>query len=128
MPWKGIGVTISVIVACLITLGRATSVVVDWAWFSTIGYIGVFWTAFATKVVLFVAMFVVSALLLWANGRLALRFALPRQQRHGPMRWTASCYYTTTTVSWSGLATPMFMSNSRFSGCSSPLQPLPPSL
>jgi uncharacterized protein len=81
MPWKGIGVAIAVIVACLIALGRASSVVVDWAWFSTIGYIGVFWTGFATKLVLFVTVFVVSALLLWVNGTLALRFALPRQLR-----------------------------------------------
>ena len=31
---------------------------VDWAWFTTIGYVGVFWTVFATKVVLFAAAFV----------------------------------------------------------------------
>jgi uncharacterized protein len=81
MPWKGIGVAIAVIVAVLIALGRASSVLVDWARFSTIGYVGVFWTGFATKLVLFVAVFVVSALLLWVNGMLALRFALLRQLR-----------------------------------------------
>ena len=46
---------IAVIVAFLIALGRVSSVVVDWAaWFSTIGYVGVFWTVFATKAALFV--------------------------------------------------------------------------
>ena len=49
MPWKGIGVTIAVFVVSLIALGRASSIVVDWAWFSSVGYVGVFWTAFATK-------------------------------------------------------------------------------
>src|SRR6266404_1311973 len=48
MPWKGIGVAIAVIVAFLIVLGRASGVVVDWAWFSTIGYVGVFWTIFVS--------------------------------------------------------------------------------
>jgi hypothetical protein len=81
MPRKGIGVAIAVIVACLIAVGRVSSVVVDWAWFSTIGYIGVFWTGLATKAMVFVAVFVVSALLLWLNGMLALRIALSRQLR-----------------------------------------------
>jgi len=49
MPWKGIGVAIAIIVASLIVLGRASGFLVDWAWFSTIGYVGVFWTVFATK-------------------------------------------------------------------------------
>jgi uncharacterized membrane protein (UPF0182 family) len=81
MPWKVIGVAIAVIVASLIVLGRASSVVVDWAWFSTIGYVGVFWTVFATKAVLFTAVFAVSTLLLWVNGALALRFASQRRLR-----------------------------------------------
>lgn len=52
MPWRRIGVPIAVIVAFLIALGRVSSVVVDWAWFSTIGYVGVFWTVSATKAAL----------------------------------------------------------------------------
>ena len=79
MPWKGIGVAIAVVVASLVVLGRAGGVVVDWAWFSTIGYVGVFWTVFATKAALFLAVFVVSSLLLWVNGTLALRFASRRR-------------------------------------------------
>jgi uncharacterized membrane protein (UPF0182 family) len=81
MPWKGVGVAIAVFVVSLIALGRASSVVVDWAWFSSVGYVGVFWTAFATKAVLFTAIFTASALLLWMNGRLALRLAQPLQLR-----------------------------------------------
>ena len=48
---------------------------VDWAWFSSIGYVGVFWTALVTKAALFVVVFAVSTLILWANATLALRFA-----------------------------------------------------
>jgi uncharacterized protein len=75
MPWRRIVGTVAVIVASLIVLGRASSVVVDWAWFSTIGYVGVFWTIFTWKAVLFTAVFAISALLLGVNGALALRFA-----------------------------------------------------
>src|SRR5271166_2569497 len=74
MPWRRFGVPIAVIVL-FFALGRSASVVVDWAWFSSIGYVGVFWTAFVTKAVLFVAVFAVSTLLLWANAALAHRFA-----------------------------------------------------
>src|SRR5271169_6087139 len=74
MLLRRIGVLVAVIVL-LFTLGRITSVVVDWAWFSSIEYVGVFWTVFATKAALFVVVFAVSTLLLWANATLALRFA-----------------------------------------------------
>ena len=69
MPWKGIGATIAAFVVSLIALGRASSIVVDWAWFSSVGYVGVFWTAFATKTDLLVTIFAVSAFLLWINGK-----------------------------------------------------------
>src|SRR5271165_5775231 len=81
MPWRRIGVAIGVIIVALILLGRAGGLVVDWAWFSTIGYVGVFWTVFATEAVLFIAVFAVSTLLLWVNGTLALRFAAHRRSR-----------------------------------------------
>ena len=81
MPLRRIGVTVAVIVASLVVLGRASDLVVDWAWFSTIGYVGVFWTAFITKALLFIAVFAVSTLLLWVNGTLAVRFASQRRLR-----------------------------------------------
>jgi hypothetical protein len=74
MPLRLVGVVIAVIVV-LIALGSVSSVVVDWAWFSSIGYAGVFWTVLATKAAVFVVVFAVSTLLLWANAILALRFA-----------------------------------------------------
>src|SRR5271165_3671700 len=74
MPWRRIALAIAGIVA-LFALGRMTSVVVDWAWFTSIGYSSVFWTTLATKAALFVFVFAVSTLLLSANATLALRFA-----------------------------------------------------
>src|SRR6202051_2257799 len=77
MLLRRIGVLVAVIVL-LFALGRITSVIVDWAWFSSIGYVGVFWTMLATKAALFVVVFAVSTSLLWASATLALRFASKR--------------------------------------------------
>ena len=73
MPWRRFGVPIAVIVV-FFALGRITSLAVDWAWFSSIGYVGVFWTGFITKAALFVVVVAVSTFLLWANATLAYRF------------------------------------------------------
>jgi uncharacterized protein len=81
MRWKGLGITAAVVIACLIALGRTSSFMVDWAWFSSVGYASVFWTTFATKAALFGAVFLASALLLWLNGIVALRLSQPRQLR-----------------------------------------------
>ena len=81
MAWKGAGATIAAILVLLIVLGRASSIVVDWAWFSSVGYAGVFSTTLATKAAVFVIVFAVSALVLWLNGSIALRLARPRQLR-----------------------------------------------
>jgi uncharacterized membrane protein (UPF0182 family) len=75
MPWRRFGLPIAVIVALLVALGRISGVVVDWAWFSSIGYVGVFWTVFGTKAILFVVAFATASLFLWVNGALAFRFA-----------------------------------------------------
>jgi uncharacterized membrane protein (UPF0182 family) len=74
MRWGRFSAPIAILVF-LFALGRIGSVVVDWAWFSSIGYVDVFWTAFITKAALFVLVFTVSSLLLWANAILAVRFA-----------------------------------------------------
>ena len=81
MGWKGIGFAGTIIVAALIALGSASSVIVDWAWFTSVGYASVFWTVFAAKAALLVAVLVVSAVVFWINGSLALRMSRPRQLR-----------------------------------------------
>jgi hypothetical protein len=61
--------------AGLIALGLATSFLVDWDWFSSLGYLSVFWTIVGAKVALFVAVFASSAIVIWANGAIAHRLA-----------------------------------------------------
>src|SRR4029077_18454875 len=78
MPRRAIAVAVIVIVACFIVLGLTSDFLVDWAWFSAIGYLGVFWTILGSKAVLFLAVFAGSAILLWASGFLASRFARPQ--------------------------------------------------
>ena len=39
MPRRGIAVAVIVIVACFIVLGLTSDFLVDWAWFSAIGYL-----------------------------------------------------------------------------------------
>src|SRR5207245_1489674 len=73
---------IIVIVACFIVLGLTSDFLVDWAWFSAIGYLEVFWTILGSKAVLFFAVFAGSAILLLVNGFLAARFARPLRQMY----------------------------------------------
>ena len=58
---------------CLIVLGLTGDFVVDWLWFSTIGYLGVFWTTIAAEAEVFSAVFVATATILWVNGSIASR-------------------------------------------------------
>ena len=76
---RRVGVAIAVIVACLVVLGRASGLVVDWAWFASIGYASVFWTVFSARLALFGIVFAISSLLLWVNASLALRFTWRRR-------------------------------------------------
>jgi uncharacterized protein len=73
MAWRGVAVAIVVVAAGLIALGLLTDLLVDWVWFASIGYVGVFWIALGAKAALFVAVFAASSGLLWLNGRLAYR-------------------------------------------------------
>lgn len=59
----------------LIVVGRITGVLVDWLWFSSIGYVDVFWTILFAKVLLFVTVFTVSAVAIGLSGSLAHRYA-----------------------------------------------------
>src|SRR5258705_7398532 len=75
MRWQGITALGVVIAACLIALRFASNFLVDLLWFSDVGYLDVFWTIFSTKVILFLAVFVCSTVVLWVNGALAFWFA-----------------------------------------------------
>src|SRR5271156_3348628 len=83
---RAIGLAIVVIVACLAALGLSSNLLVDWLWFSSVGYAGVFWTIFDAEVLIFFAVLAASAGLIWANGALAYRFA---RRRTGPPAFAA---------------------------------------
>lgn len=68
-------ITVAVVVAGLIVVGRMTGVLVDWLWFSSIGYTDVFWTILSVRALLFVAVFAASAGAIGASGFLAHRHA-----------------------------------------------------
>ena len=77
MPIRIVALAVVVFVTCLVALGLLTDVLVDWLWFSSVGYAGVFWTMVEAKAVIFFAVLAASAGVLWLNGALASRFARP---------------------------------------------------
>jgi hypothetical protein len=78
---KRLAILLAIFVLGLIVLARVGDALVDWLWFSSIGYVGVFWTIFTARVVLFFTVLAVSAGMFWLSGWLALRFA------RGPAAW-----------------------------------------
>src|SRR4051812_29424000 len=64
-----------VIAIGLILLALVGDFLVDWMWFSSIGYSQIFWTTNGAKAAVFLVVFAVTAVVLWANARLALGHA-----------------------------------------------------
>ena len=64
-----------VIVIWLILLKLASGLLVDWLWFSSIGYLQVFLTTIVAKAVVFFAVATATAIILRLNGWFAVRFA-----------------------------------------------------
>src|SRR2546430_1163489 len=60
---------------CLILFWLTSDFLVDWLWFSSIGYPQVFWTTIGAKAVVLFAVWTGTAVVLWLNGWLAVRFA-----------------------------------------------------
>src|SRR5262249_58300667 len=94
-PWRGAVVVLMiaaiVLSVCLILLGLTADFLVDWLWFSTIGYLGVFWMTIATEAEVFFAVFVATAIILWVNGSYASRFGrLPWTYRPADFEWKRS--------------------------------------
>jgi uncharacterized protein len=80
-PWRGAIVAL-IIAAIMMVLGLilielVSEFLVDWLWFSAIGYAQVFWTTISTKAAVFVTVFVATMIILWINGVLAWRLARP---------------------------------------------------
>jgi hypothetical protein len=71
-PWRGIVVALLrvaiVVVISLTLLGLTDNLLVDWLWFSAIGYSSVFWTTIGAEATVFFVVFVTTAIILWTNG------------------------------------------------------------
>jgi uncharacterized membrane protein (UPF0182 family) len=67
-----------IFVVAAVALGLGSSFLVDWLWFSTVGYFAVFRTMFVAKAIVAFLAFVASGLCFAASGLLALRFTSPR--------------------------------------------------
>ena len=74
-PWRGVVVVLIiaaiVLAICLILLGLTSDFLVDWLWFSTIGYLSVFWTTIVAEAEVFFAVFLATAIIVWVNGSFA---------------------------------------------------------
>ena len=91
-PWQGaprvLIVAAIIFLICLILLELISGFLVDWLWFSAIGYFGVFWTTIVAEAEVFFAVFLATAIILWVNGSLAFRFARSRwTQRPAEFEW-----------------------------------------
>ena len=74
-------IAIIVTVICLTLLALASDFLVDWLWFSSVGYLPVFWTTIGAKAAVFAAVWTGTALIFGVNGWLALRLAGKRSTR-----------------------------------------------
>src|SRR5271163_2630837 len=72
----------------LILLGLTGDFLVDWLWFSAVGYLPVFWTTIGAQAEVFSVVFIATAIILWVNGSLASRFARsPSTQQPADFEW-----------------------------------------
>ena len=91
-PWRSavraLIIASIIVLICLILLGLTADFLVDWLWFSAIGYSDVFWTTIGAEAEVFFAVFMATAITLWVNGSLASRFARsPRPQQSADFEW-----------------------------------------
>jgi uncharacterized membrane protein (UPF0182 family) len=75
---RRIGLAIAIVVACIIALGVAGDFLVDWTWYSSVGFLGVFWTIIGAKIMVFVAVFAATMTVISVNGMHAARVARAR--------------------------------------------------
>ena len=81
-PWRGAIVALLraaiAVVILLILLRLLDDFLVDWLWFSAVGYAAVFWTTIRAEAAVFFTVFAATATVLWVNGWLAFSFARRR--------------------------------------------------
>ncbi len=80
-----------VIGICLFLLKLASDLLVDWLWFSSLGYPQVFLTTIIAKAGVFFAVLTATALIVWLNGWVAVRFARRQPAQAAPASvWKAT--------------------------------------
>lgn len=84
MRFRPILAALALVVVALLIFGSLAGLIVDWLWLSSLGYGGVFRTILVAKVLLFVAVFIATGILLAASGLFA-----SRAPRH-PSPWLAT--------------------------------------
>src|SRR5262245_18180135 len=77
-PWRGalraLLVVVAILVTCLILLELVAGFLIDWLWFSAVGYLHIFWIRIVAEAEIFIVVFIATSIILWANGSLALSF------------------------------------------------------
>jgi uncharacterized membrane protein (UPF0182 family) len=72
---RTVAVAIIAIAAVVVAFGLLSNLLVDWLWFSSLGYLAVFRTIVVAKTVVFLFVLAASGLCFWASGAVALRYA-----------------------------------------------------
>src|SRR5215475_2112289 len=67
---------------CFVLLSPTAGFLVDWLWFSAIGYFSIFRTIIVAEAEVFIAVFITTAIILLVNGSLAFRFAQSEWPQH----------------------------------------------
>src|SRR5712664_1889872 len=88
----GFAIATVVVVICLILLKLASDFLVDWLWFSSIGYLQVFLTTIVAKAAVFFAVLTATAVILWLNGLLAVHFARRQPTQAAAFAWNPTGY------------------------------------
>src|SRR6202165_2737630 len=86
----GFAIAVVVVVICLILLKLASDFLVDWLWFSSIGYLQVFLTTIVAKAAVFFAVLMATAVILWLNGLLAVHFARRQPAQAAALAWKST--------------------------------------
>lgn len=75
MRRRTVAIAIIAIAVVVVAAGLLSNLLVDWLWFSSVGYFAAFRTIVVAKTVVFVFVLVVSGLCFWLSGAAALRYA-----------------------------------------------------
>jgi len=84
-----------ILTICLIIVGLIGNFLVDWLWFSEVGYSAVFWTTIGAKATVFFVIFAATCAVASINGLLSHRAAVSPWTQHPAMRDWKSVNATT---------------------------------